>query len=99
MSFKTLGRTVVGLCNRVLGDEITYTPSGDSAVTINAVFDNAWVEVEGVQSLKPILRIDLSDLENPPGKGDQATIESVNYRVEESRPDGFGGSTLILKKI
>jgi hypothetical protein len=99
MSFKTLSESVVGLCNDVMGEEITYTPNGDTPVTIKGVFDNAWVEIDGVQSLKPTLRIDLSDLSSAPGKGDQVTIETVEYKIIESRVDGFGGSTLILHKV
>jgi hypothetical protein len=99
MSFKTLEQQVVGLTNKVLGRDVTYTPSGGSDVSIKGVFDNTWVDVEGVVSLKPILRIDLSDLEALPAKGDTVSIETVNYRVSESRLDGYGGSTLILKKV
>lgn len=99
MSFKALSEQIVGLCNDVLGDNVTYTPSGEDAVTIKAVFDNAWVEIEGVQSLRPVLRIDLADLEALPAKGDAVSIDSQNYSVIESRLDGYGGSTLILRKV
>jgi hypothetical protein len=99
MSFRTLTEHVLGLCNDVLGEEVLYTPNGDSEVTINGVFDNAYVDVEGVVSLKPVLRIQLSDLAALPGKGDTAEVNSVNYSVTESRLDGHGGTTLILKKI
>lgn len=99
MSFKTLSATVIGAINNVLGEDITYTPNGSAGVTIKGVFDNAYVDVDGVVSLKPTLRIKLDDLEDPPAKGDEVTIESVDYSVSESREDGHGGTTLILKKI
>lgn len=99
MSFKTLSEQIVGQCNKILGDDVTYIPSIGDPISIKAVFDNAWVDIEGVATLKPILRINLSDLSDPPGKGDQAEIEEIEYRVMESRPDGFGGSTLILQKV
>jgi hypothetical protein len=99
MSFKALADSVVGLCNSVFGDSVTYTPSGGSPVSIKGVFDNAWVEIENVQSLKPILRIKLSDLSSSPAKGDQVTIDLIDYYVMESRVDGHGGSTLILQKV
>lgn len=98
MSFKTLTDSLVGLCRDVFGEAVTYTPSGDSAVVIQGVFDNAYVDVEGVVSLKPILRIVLSDLVSLPAKGDQVTISTIEYRVMESRLDGHGGTTLILQK-
>lgn len=83
---------------RVFGEDCTYTPSGGSPVSIKGVFDNAFIEVEGVMSLKPVIRINLSDLEDAPGKGDQVTINSITYDVKESQPDSHGGTTLILKK-
>jgi len=98
-NFKALAAQVVGLCGSVFGDTVTYTPADGSPVSINGVFDNAWVETEGVQSLKPILRINLGDLDDAPAKGDAVEISGVDYSVTESRADGHGGSTLILRKI
>ncbi len=98
MSFKALASQAVGLCNRVLGDLVAYTRSGGSPLSIKAIFDNSYVEVAGIVSLHPILRIDLGDLDELPGKGDTVSIDSVNYVVQESRLDGHGGSTLVLKK-
>jgi hypothetical protein len=98
MSFRTLTDSLVDLCQEVFGAECTYTPDGGSPVTINGVFDNAYVDVEGVVTLKPTLRIALDDLEAEPGKGDEVTVDEVAYRVMESREDGFGGTTLILQK-
>ncbi len=98
MSFKALGEQLVSLTNGVFGDSISYTPSGGLPVSINGIFDNAFVDVEGIVSLKPVLRIDLSDLVGAPGKGDQVTIDTVVYSVSESRLDGHGGTTLILKR-
>lgn len=98
MSFKTLAEQVLGLCNDVFGTTVSYTPNGSTAVSIKAVFDNAWVEAEGVSSMRPVLRIQLSDLASDPGKGDQVTIEGTTYRVMESQKDAHGGATLILQK-
>jgi hypothetical protein len=99
MNFKALGESIVSQIQDVFGSDVEYTPDGGSPVTIKGVFDNAWVEVEGVQSLRPVLRIALSALESAPGKGDQVQIDSTNYRVVESRKDEHGGTSLILKKV
>lgn len=99
MSFRTLEDALLTTCNDVFGDDVEYTASGESAVTIKGVFDNAYVDVQGVVSLKPILRIKLSDLDASPGKGDSVSISEVDYRVLESREDAYGGSTLILQKV
>ena len=99
MGFKTLTDSVIGITNKVFGTDCLYTPNGGSQVTIQGVFDNAWVETEGVTSLKPTVRIALADLQAKPRKGDAMEIAGVNYRLLESREDGFGGSTLILQKV
>lgn len=98
MSFKSLSDKIVNQTNKVFGEEVTYTPRTGDPTSIKGIFDNAWVDVEGVVSLRPTLRIRLSDLENEPGKGDEVTIEEVDYRVLESRIDAHGGSTLVLQK-
>jgi hypothetical protein len=99
MSFRTLEEAVVGLCNDVMGTEVSYTPFGGAPVTINGVFDNAYIDAEGIVSVKPTLRIRLSDLEDNPAKNDTVEISSTTYKVMESHEDGFGGSTLFLKKV
>lgn len=98
MSFKTLEQAVVGTTNEVFGQEIVYTPTVGDPVTIKGVFSNSWVQIENFLSLQPVLRIKLTDLEASPLKGDEVSIEEVDYRVNESRLDGFGGTTLILQK-
>jgi hypothetical protein len=83
----------------VFGEDVDYTPSGASEpTTIKGIFTSAYVEVEGVVTLKPILRINLEDLSSDPGKGDTVDIDDVTYKVVESRVDGNGGTTLILQK-
>lgn len=98
MSFKSISESVVAICSDVFGESIAYTPFGGSPVTFNGVFDDAYVDVGGVVSLYPVLRISLADLDALPAKGDTLTIATVAYSVKESRLDGYGGSTLILKK-
>lgn len=98
MSFKALADSVVGLCNSVFGQTVSYTPDEGSPVSIKGVFNYAWIEVEGVMTQKPILRIRLADLDEEPGKGDEVEIDEVDYRVVESRVDGHGGTILILQK-
>lgn len=99
MSFRLLEDAVLKAGNTAFGTDVTYTPAVGSASSISGVFDNAYVEVQGVVSVKPTLRIRLSDLSASPGKGDSVTISAVSYRVLESREDGYGGSTLILQKV
>lgn len=99
MSVKTLTDAVVRLTGDVWGQTVTYTPNAGSPVSIKGIFNNSWVDVEGVVTLKPVLRIKISDLLSSPAKGDVVLISASNYRVMESRLDEFGGSTLVLQKV
>jgi hypothetical protein len=97
--FPSIESVVVDQTINLLGREVDYTCDGYSAVTIKGVFNNAFVEVEGVVTLRPILRINISDLPASPGKNDTIEINSVEYRVLESQRDGYGGTTLVLQKV
>lgn len=99
MSFRDLEAAVLGICNTTFGTPVTYTPIVGSAVSINGVFDNAYIEVNGVSSLKPVLRIKLADLALSPAKGDLALINAVSYRILSSEADSYGGSLLVLQKV
>jgi hypothetical protein len=98
MSFKTLGASIVKLTGDVFGESIIYTPSVGSPISIQGIFEHAFVDVEGIVSLKATLRINLADLSASPDKGDQVTVSGVVYRITESRVDAYGGTTLILQK-
>lgn len=98
MSFRDLEAAVLNTTNSTFGTVATYTPIVGSPVSITGVFDNAYIEVDTVSSLKPVFRIVLSDLALAPAKGDQVEINSVNYRVIASEVDSYGGSLLILQR-
>jgi hypothetical protein len=99
MSFRDIEQSIVSQTIDILGRDITYTPITGDPVEIKGLFDNAYVEIDGMMSLKAILRIDLADLALLPAKGDEVTIASTDYAVTESREDGHGGTTLILMKV
>ena len=98
MVFDDIAQNVIDAVNTALGKDITYTPSVGSPVSIKGIFDNQFVDIEGIVSVKPTLRISLADLASAPTKNDAVTISSVTYSILESRVDGFGGTTLILQK-
>jgi hypothetical protein len=83
----------------VFGRDTIYTPLGGVPVTIPGVFNHAWVDIQSMMELKAVLRIHLLDLLAAPAKGDRVSIDSVSYAIQESRPDGFGGCSLILQKV
>lgn len=99
MSFKNAQDAVLKATNKVFGDDVIYTYASDSTTAeIKGVFDNAFIEINGISTKKPILRIRLADLAAEPADTDTATINSVVYIVRDHEPDNFGGTTLILEK-
>ncbi len=100
MSFSNASSAVLKLVNRVMGIAVTYTylESGETS-EIKGVFDNAFVEILGVSTLKPILKIRLSDLDAEPLEGDTVSIDSVEYKVLDHQPDSHGASVIILQKV
>lgn len=79
----------------------TYTPVSGAAEEIKGVFNSEHVEVQvldgaEVQSIFPAFFAKLSDLPAVPQNGDQLTINATAYKVAESRPDGEGGTLLVL---
>lgn len=100
MSFSRAIDAVFKTVNSVFGTSATYTYSaGGPTSTLKGVFDNAFVEINGVTSRKPIFKIRLADLTSSPVEGDTILINSVNYTVRDSQADGLGSSTLILEKV
>jgi hypothetical protein len=100
MSFSSASDAVLKAVNTVFGSDVTYIylDSGDTS-EIKGVFDNAFVEIQGIAAVKPILKIRLADLDADPVEGDTVTIEETVYTVIASEPDGRGSSTLILQRL
>ncbi len=97
--FSNAIKSVQRIVNDVMGTEVTYTYKVGGSTDILAVFENAYVESNGVQSLKPVLKnVRRDDLDHTPVKGDSVTIDSVSYRVIEPQSDGYGTYELILEK-
>lgn len=96
--FKTLGQQVIDQSQKVMGQDVIYTPDAGDTVTIKGIFDNKYIEIDNIVTLRPTLRISLGDLVDPPAPGDTVEINGEDYNVRESHEDGFGGSLLILMR-
>ena len=110
MSTLDLDALVLGPTMKVFGEEgqgypaAVYAPAGRQSFTLpQAVFDNAYRDVsfaEGmpVSTTRPALGVRLSLF--PPGvaptQGDQVTVRSQLYDVQDVRPDGHGHALLML---
>lgn len=90
----------------VLGGAVTYTPTVGVAVEVRGIFDAAYVAVDvsggraGVAEVGPSVFLSLADLPSDPSE-DAATltVNSVNYSIKESQPDGLGGVRLLLFEV
>lgn len=98
MSIEALEQELLRITLDAFGKDVTYSPSMGDETEIKGVFDNAYVEVEGIVLLRATLRINLSDLSSRPVKGDSLEVSDTIYDILESREDGYGGTTLILQK-
>jgi len=100
VGFTDLMDSALGACTSVLGEQVSYTPQGGSAVTINGIFDNRFIEIgKGggmpVMSRRPTLGIRNSDLLALPAIDDQVVVRGTTYKVIET-DDGGDGSTLLI---
>jgi hypothetical protein len=86
--------------NSVFGSQVIYSYlDGSPDSTIKGVFENAFIEINGVLTKKPVLKnVLLSALSAEPVEGDSVEINSISYSVLEHHPDSFGTTTLILEK-
>jgi len=76
---------------QALGEQVTY-----GAASIYAVFEHAYVEVGGVESLHPTLLVRDSDVSGV-AHGTSITVGGTAYTVRGIEPDGTGMTTLILE--
>jgi hypothetical protein len=95
---------VLGPCMDVFGEPATYLPAAGGSFTIAGVFDEAYRDLQlvdtetGITTEVPVMGVRLSQFPNPPLQLDRITIPSVNatYRVREVRLDGHGFAKLML---
>lgn len=83
------------------GMSATYTAQGGSPATITILFENDAASIDlgmgSVTSSGPRAFAKTTDVPTAK-KGDALTVSSVNYTVTDVRPDGTGGTELILRK-
>jgi len=83
-------------------DRLAMLADWDSAVfgadTISGVFDNKFVEVNGVEDVHPVFTCRTADV---PGvaQGSAITVNGTAYTVVGVQPDGTGMSMLLLEVV
>lgn len=86
----------------VFGELITHSPQAVEPYTFKAIFDNESSVIDpnsgmAVMLEKPQINVLLSDMKVVPKKGDTIAVRSKNYKIEQIKPDGQGGASIMLK--
>lgn len=98
--FDKLERSAIDLINKTLGQDVTYNLFDGNPVEVLAVFNHAYIDVVGIVSKRPILRIAKHDLPRVPSIKDTVSFKGVSYKVSEVRDEGRGTTyTVILREI
>lgn len=103
MGWSDLASLAQDATTSVLGQTVTYTPSGGAAESVTAIFDDAFqvVDVAGdveVLATQPMAAFDISDLTQTPAAGDAVAVSGVTYYIEAVNLDGSGGCECLLNR-
>ena len=100
MSFLKAFASVQKTVNNVFGTDFILTHVATSNTSeAKGVFDNSFIDINGVDTKQPNLKIRLADLLAEPIENDTVQIGSINYRVLSSHSDSYGSSIILLQKI
>ena len=75
----------------------TYPNRNDKTVVVNGIFDNAYVQVDNVESLVPIITAKTSDCVGM-RQMSMAEVSNSLYKVTSVQQDGSGLTTLYLER-
>jgi hypothetical protein len=84
-----------------LSEFLDSTEMADNATigasTIAGIFDNQFVEVHGIEGMRPVFTCAEANVASI-AHGDALTINATSYKVAGIQPDGTGLTSLILEK-
>lgn len=91
------------LSNSILTDLDEFFDADDFGIAavvdgeaVTGIFDNIYVEIEGVSGTHPVLTCKTSAVSHA-SQGDTVTIAGISYRIASIEPDGTGVTQLILE--
>ncbi len=88
-----------GAALTAFGREVTYAPQGGQPVAIRAVFQRTHEAEETAPGVYAALFVRLSDLPQPPVRGDQVTAFDGAYTVYDIEADDSGAAVLRLRRV
>lgn len=74
-----------------------FTHPSTQTTTINGIFQDRFIEINGVATKKSTFLCATSSVPNV-DNGDWLTVKSIDFTVGDSEPDGTGLTLLILVK-
>lgn len=94
---------VLNLCKKEFGEDAILYPKSGGSYDIRGIFDNEYSAVDPdteqiISATQPVFGINLFDFNFEIRDGDKIKIRNVMYKIYERRPDGQGGSSLLLHK-
>ena len=101
MGFTDLLATADRAVRKHLGGSITYAPGVGSPVTVDGVFDAAYVIAESGETGVSTVFLTLDDLPSNPDTDLSATVtvSGTTYSIRETKPDGQGGVLILLHVV
>lgn len=98
MSFDRLSNLVSGITQNYFGEPVTYIRE-ETETAIKAVFDERWIESNGVASKALTCEVLASDIPGGvPLKGDQIRRGLKTYRVNPPQGDAAGKIHVLILK-
>jgi len=103
MNWRSLTDGVIDAAKSSFGEEVLYSPSEGSPITITGIFNDIFEIIEegtsNLMSSKPTLGVKSNDFEDFPIMGDRVTIRTKVYEVTEIQRDGESGLNLFLNEV
>lgn len=94
-------KIVNSITQSYFGEASNYIISPSVSVSLKAIYDTQWIEVNGVSSQALVCSIQILDLPGiVPSKGHTITRGAKTYRIEVAQTNGDGSIyTLVLKDL
>lgn len=95
---------ILTVATDTFGEDVEFRPKAGGSYTVRAIFDNEYQALDPsteqlISVNKPILGININDLEFDLKTEDLVIVREITYKIEDKREDGQGGARLFLHKV
>lgn len=104
MDWDALTDGVFRTVTNVFGSTVLYTPSGGSSITIQGVYRDQYLEVDGqsgytIATEQPHISVRNLDLNFRPRQGDLIQVKSRDFIAKSVQKDGEAGTIIFLHEL